>query len=150
MVFSIDYSVENTAVVSRSTKFIGKTIEMNMGMDEKQQVKKTLSSRDRVDARARGETRTLKDILQRLLRPQRLPISPPGHTLFRLYEPGGISTAPVNGVPRARLELARFPATPSKWCVYQFRHLGNFSVQPSYTEVGCKNRVFPDLYQLKA
>ena len=27
-------------------------------------------------------------------------------------------------VPRARFELARFPATPSKWCVYQFRHLG--------------------------
>ncbi len=27
-------------------------------------------------------------------------------------------------MPRARLELAWLPATPSKWCVYQFRHLG--------------------------
>ena len=111
-------------------------------MDEKQQVKKTLSSRDRVDARARGETRTLKDILQRLLRPQRLPISPPGHTLFRLYEPGGISTAPVNGVPRARLELARFPATPSKWCVYQFRHLGNFSYSQAILKWAAKIEFF--------
>jgi hypothetical protein len=31
---------------------------------------------------AQGETRTLKDVIQRLLRPQRLPVSPPGPKLF--------------------------------------------------------------------
>ena len=30
----------------------------------------------------------------------------------------------INTVPRTGLEPARLPATPSKWCVYQFRHLG--------------------------
>ena len=30
----------------------------------------------------------------------------------------------ILNVPRTRFELVRFPATPSKWCVCQFRHLG--------------------------
>ena len=32
----------------------------------------------------------------------------------------------IISVPRTRFELARLPATPSKWCVYQFRHPGNY------------------------
>jgi hypothetical protein len=40
-----------------------------------------------------------------------------GHLLFQ-------NKQPVIMVPRTGFEPARFHATPSKWCVYQFRHLG--------------------------
>ena len=62
----------------------------------------------------------LHRLRNRLLRPARLPISPPGQgikcTVYgELY---------IIKVPRTRVELVRLPATPSKWCVCQFRHLG--------------------------
>jgi hypothetical protein len=45
-------------------------------------------------------------------------------------------------VPRTRVELVRFPATPSKWCVCQFRHLGKGCKSNNFFSPGeCRNNL---------
>ena len=56
-----------------------------------------------------------RKLLQRLLRPQRLPISPSGLLAYTsLTDINCLKSALVNEVPRTGLEPARLPATTSK------------------------------------
>ena len=65
---------------------------------------------------ARGETRTLKDVT---------PTASETATFTNFATRAGAQEFTLKiFVPRTGVEPARFPATPSKWCVYQFRHLG--------------------------
>lgn len=71
---------------------------------------------------ARGETRTHKVFL---------PTASETATFANFATRAVLNTNYFQrSVPRTRVELVRLPATPSKWCVCQFRHLGK----------GCKSK----------